>query len=217
MNFFKTLAIVGLVGVGVVYGESVDTNSYKVVSTSADGKYQIRAYPYVPPPTPDPIGIPFSDFWIYDIQLNKKVYQIEGPFDERYGFDWITHWHPKKPWVAVDISDGRYSGHISIIAAVGAKWKSLPIPNYKDISLGMVGGLTDKYTIPHFNKWDKDNVVIDYSFNAYNFIGDVANRDSVPDYKLWKLKGSYDFQVKLWVQAERYMVSLIGLNKVKEE
>jgi hypothetical protein len=117
----------------------------------------------------------------------------------------------------VDISDGRYSGHINIIAPVGDKWTSLPIPNYEDIALGMVGGLTARYTIPHFNKWDNENAVIDYSFNAYQFNKNVAARNSVTDNKLWKLKGSYDFQVKLWVQAERYMVSLIGLNKVKEE
>jgi hypothetical protein len=87
MNFFKNLAMVGLVGVGMVYGENVDTNSFKVVSTSADGKYQIRAYPYIPPPTSDPSGIPFYQFWIYDTQSKKKDYQIDGNFDENYGFD----------------------------------------------------------------------------------------------------------------------------------
>ena len=147
MNLFKTLALVVFLGLGlgaIGFSKDSPTNSPQVISTSADGRFQIKSVLHEPPsgiPPEDRIGIPMFGLKIYDTKDKKDVCDLEGAYDEPHGFDWISNWHPKHNWVAIHVVDGRHSGRIEVYAHEGEKWQHMILPDYQANALGRVNGV----------------------------------------------------------------------------
>jgi hypothetical protein len=71
MNFFKTLAMVGLVGVSVVYGESVDTNNPKQDSQQRIEESK-KIFVYLPTSTPFDSDPKLRDIYLKQYQAGYR-------------------------------------------------------------------------------------------------------------------------------------------------
>lgn len=135
----------------------------KIISQSADGRYQVRPVFGVDQ------QVDAFTLAIVDAKSGHRIKLLPALYDAPHGSEWITLWHPRLPLVAVDVSDGRRFGHIEVYWIEHGQARPVPLPDVIMNALGRV------HAVQHFNtafarleKWDGDSLKLLLEFNALN-------------------------------------------------